>query len=243
MDKGTCIAIIPARSGSKRIENKNIKNFQGQPMIARTIANSIESGIFQKVIVSTDSPNIASVSKGFGAEVYELRPKNLSNDFTSTMDVIKYEIKRLHQLGINPEYVACIYPATPLLGPEILINCFNHLKVSALDFCIPVVRNHVNSERLFTLDKDFRVNEESLLMSSKRTQDYADEYRDAGQFYFGKTSSWEKESTIFSNRTLGIIFPEFLGIDIDTPEDWLHAEFVYAGMNALKFDSSLTSRD
>ena len=86
------VAIIPARSGSKRIAQKNIKLFCGKPMIAWSIEAAIESGCFDRVIVSTDDNDIAEVAKKYGAEVPFIRPQELSDDFTGTIPVTKHGI-------------------------------------------------------------------------------------------------------------------------------------------------------
>ena len=92
------IAIIPARGGSKRIPRKNIKNFHGKPLIAYSIEAALNSRVFDRVIVSTDDSEIAEVAKKYGAEVPFLRPKNISDDFATTMDVIKHSINELSAL-------------------------------------------------------------------------------------------------------------------------------------------------
>ena len=109
------VAIIPARDGSKRIKNKNIKPFFGKPIISYAINVAKESKIFDRIIVSTNSNEIKDIALQFGAEVPSLRPDNLSDDFTTTLDVISYEVKNLNLK--SDDIVCCIYPTTPLLNP------------------------------------------------------------------------------------------------------------------------------
>ena len=115
------IALIIARIGSKRIKNKNIKPFFGKPVIAYPIINALNSKIFSRVIVSTESKKISSISKFYGAEVPFKRPKKLANNETSTIKVIQHAINKLSlkKKSIN---VCCIYPVTPLLNKNILIR-------------------------------------------------------------------------------------------------------------------------
>ena len=117
------ICIIPARSGSKRIKNKNIQKINGIPLIGMTIKIAKKSGLFKRVIVSTDCPKISFIAKKYGAEVPFLRNKNLSNDFTPTFKVLIDAVKRI---GTQKEkFHFCIYPTS------ILINK-NHLKMALL---------------------------------------------------------------------------------------------------------------
>ena len=110
-----CVAIIPARGGSKRIPRKNIKNFHGKPLIAYSIEVALKSKLFDKVVVSTDDEEIAKIAKEFGAEVPFLRPKELSDDFTGTGAVINHAINFLKEQGENIDFVCTIYATAPLL--------------------------------------------------------------------------------------------------------------------------------
>lgn len=118
------IAIIPARAGSKRIKNKNIKLFNGKPIIYYAIKKAINSKIFKKVIVSTDSYKIKKISEKYGADVPFLRPDSLSDDFAGTIDVIKHAIKKISNKNDKNLNICCIYPATPLLKKNDLINSY-----------------------------------------------------------------------------------------------------------------------
>ena len=121
------LAIIPARIGSKRIKNKNIKNFEGKPIIYYSILAAKLSGIFDKVIVSTDSFKIASISKKYGADVPFLRSKELSKDNVGIVEVIS---KVLKKLKIKPNFstkVCCIYPTAPMLNKNFLKKSYKKL--------------------------------------------------------------------------------------------------------------------
>ncbi len=122
------IAIIPARKNSKRIKNKNIKSFFGKPVISYAIKCAIKSKLFNKIIVSTDSQKILKIAKKFGADVPFLRPKKLSSDKAITIDVIKHSIKWLNKKNIKPNYICCIYPATPLLQHKDLKKSYSIIK-------------------------------------------------------------------------------------------------------------------
>ena len=112
------IAVIPARGGSKRIPRKNIKLFYGLPVIAYAIKAAKDSEIFDEIIVSTDDEEIAEVAINFGAAVPWMRPKDLSDDYATTVSVMQDAVKKLKMNLINLENICCIYPVTPLLKPN-----------------------------------------------------------------------------------------------------------------------------
>ena len=141
------VAIIPARSGSKRIPNKNIKNFHGRPLISYSIEVAIQSKLFDKIIVSTDSEEIAKVAKKYGAEVPFFRPKKLSDDFTPTSPVIFHTLDWLRQKNIKVDYACCIYATCPLLDAKFLKQGFKIIKTqntksvfSVTNFEFPIFR-------------------------------------------------------------------------------------------------------
>lgn len=117
-----CIAIIPARGGSKRIPKKNIKNFFGKPMIYYSISNAISSKCFKKIIVSTDDKQIAKISKKYGAEILFKRPKNLSGDNALTRDVVNHTINFVKDKGVKFKYACLIYPTAPLIQKKNLLK-------------------------------------------------------------------------------------------------------------------------
>ncbi len=216
------IAIIPARDGSKRIKNKNIKPFFGKPIIAYAINTAIKSNIFDRVIVSTNSNEIKDIAIKFGAEVPSLRPDNLSNDFTTTLDVISYEVKNLN-LDDN-DVVCCIYPTTPLLEPVFLKNGLKKLKKNSYCFSACAFRSnplrgfYIKDEKLQLFDKKF---------INYRSQDMETMYFDAGQFYFGYAKNFANKKSIFSEDSTLIILPEINTVDINTQDDWEIAEIKY----------------
>jgi CMP-N-acetylneuraminic acid synthetase len=126
MAQKNVICIIPARGGSKRIKNKNIIDFFGKPLISYSINVAIQSKLFDKIIVSTDSPKISNISKKYGAEVPFLRSKKLSNDFTGTNDVLIDTVKRI--AAYDAKYVFCIYPTAPLITVDDLKKAFYRIK-------------------------------------------------------------------------------------------------------------------
>lgn len=123
------ICLIPARKGSKRIKNKNIKNFYGKPIIYYSIKAALNSRLFDKIIVSTDCIKIKKIAIEAGAEVPFLRPKSLSGDKVIDRDVIKHFLKFSNINKWKVELLCYIYPVNPLLKVSTLKKCFNVIKI------------------------------------------------------------------------------------------------------------------
>ena len=128
------IAIIPARKGSKRIPNKNIKFFFGKPIIAHTIINLKKTKIFDQIIVSTDSKKIANIAKKYGAKVPFLRPLNLAGDKAGTTEVIAHAVSWLTNNGYRIKNVCCIYPTSVLIQKDDLKLGLKFLKLKKWDY-------------------------------------------------------------------------------------------------------------
>jgi len=220
------IAIIPARSGSKRIKNKNIKKFFGSPIISYSIKTAINSKIFDKVIVSTDSKIIAKIAKKYGAEVPFQRPKTLSNDFTGTNDVIKHAIRKLKLDKINHCFICCIYPTTPLLRSSDLVNGFQIFLKEKKNFCISVTRFESSVERSLLFKDETTIFLEKKIFN-KRSQDFKKYYYDAGQFYWGTAKSFQKYNDVFKTSVSALKIESSRVVDINSPDDWKMAEIKY----------------
>ncbi len=219
----SCLAIIPARGGSKRIARKNIKSFCGKPIISYPITVSIKANIFDKVIVSTDDDEIAKISLDYGAEVPFKRGSHISDDHTGTVEVIKNAIEVLEKKGFEYTHTCCIYPCTPFLRVKDLVESFYKLKSSSASYAFPVMKYPHPIQRAFSLDKSYKPVFYDASSELKRTQDLKTFYHDAGQFYWGITSAWKDKKSIHSSG-IGLPQSESRFIDIDTIEDWRKAE-------------------
>lgn len=222
------IAVIPARGGSKRIPRKNIKLFHGLPVIAYAIKAAKESGVFSNVFVSTDDEEIAEVAESFGATIPWMRTKELGDDHTTTLSVMKDAVNKLKSSFSELEFVCCIYPATPLLQPSYISQGLQILKDGDWDYVLSASRAESPPERFFSLDSTNGVEMHFSEHKETRTQDFLPSYHDAGQFYFGRSSSWESGLQIFSNRSTIIEIPRELSVDVDTLDDWHYAEHLFA---------------
>ncbi|HIP61454.1 MAG TPA: pseudaminic acid cytidylyltransferase [Sulfurovum sp.] len=225
------VAIIPARGGSKRIPRKNIKDFYGKPLIAYSIEVAIESKLFDKVIVTTDAEEIATIAKAYGAEVPFLRPKELSDDFTGTQDVIDHTLNYLK--AEEYEYVCTIYATAPLLQAKYLIDGFEKLKKSDAVNAFSATSMPFPIQRTFKLNERGRCEMFTPEHYMTRSQDLEEAYQDAGQFYWTKLDKKSKK-IMFGEDSIPIILPRYLVQDIDTIEDWERAEVMHRVMRELK---------
>ena len=221
------VAVIPARGGSKRIPRKNIKLFHGLPIIAYAIKVARESEIFDEIFVSTDDEEIAEVAMSFGATIPWMRPKNLSDDYATTVSVIQDAVKRLKINLINMENICCIYPATPLLKPSFLSEGLKVLKNGDWSYVFSALKASTPPQRLFSLGTSKGVEMLFPQFEITRAQDLDHYYSDAGQFYWGSASSWETGLPIFSSKSTILEIPSESAIDIDTQEDWHYAENLF----------------
>jgi len=220
------IAIIPARGGSKRIPKKNIKEFFGKPLIAYSIEVALASKLFEKVVVTTDDEEIAKIAREYGAEVPFLRPKELSDDFTGTGDVVDHAIKEIESLGEKYEYVCTIYATAPLLQTKYLLEGYEKLKASDAVNAFSTTTMPFPIQRTFKVNKDGRCEMFTPEHHMTRSQDLEEAYQDAGQFYWEKRDQ-ESDEIMFGKDSIPIVLPRHLVQDIDTLEDWKRVEIMY----------------
>ena len=221
------IAIIPARGGSKRIPKKNIRLFRGKPMISWSIDAAIQSNCFDKILVSTDSMEIASFAESQGAWVPFIRPENISDDFSTTKDVIVHSINWLDTNDFNLNYVCCLYATAPFVKANDLKKGFELIKkqtqdrfiFAATNFCFPI-------QRAFKLDKNGISSMFYPDNFNVRSQDLEKAYHDAGQFYIAKPNIWINQDNLFEDAA-PIIIPNWRVQDIDELDDWERAQLLH----------------
>jgi N-acylneuraminate cytidylyltransferase len=220
------VAIITARGGSKRIPQKNIKEFCGKPIIAYSIEAAVNSGVFDEVMVSTDSMIIAETGKRFGASVPFMRSKANSDDFAKTDDVIKEVIDSYKEKGIDFDRVACIYPTAPFVTAEKLRNAMQILDESGADSLMSVVKFGFPPQRALVV-RDGKVEYQNPEYAASRSQDLEPLYHDCGQFYICGVKAFLEEGSLVTRNTVPFIVPEEETQDIDTNSDWIIAEAKY----------------
>ena len=220
------LAMITARGGSKRIPRKNIKEFNGKPIMAYSIEAAIRSGAFDEVMVSTDDQEIAEIARKYGASVPFMRSEKTANDFATTVDVIDEVISEYHNLGKDFDLFACIYPTAPFITSDKLKEAVDKLSASDADSLIPVVRFSYPPQRAMEIH-DGRLVFRQPENLSKRSQDLEPHYHDAGQFYVVRTESFLKNKGIMVGQILPMELSELEVQDIDNEVDWKLAEMKY----------------
>ncbi|WGS66035.1 acylneuraminate cytidylyltransferase family protein [Marinitoga aeolica] len=221
------LAIIPARGGSKGIKNKNIIDLKGNPLIIYTIEEAKKSNIFDKIIVSTDSPEVAEISKKYGAEIPFLRPEYLATDTSSSIDVILHALNYFKDINEHYDYFILLQPTSPLRKAEDILNAVELLFQKNADNIVSVCE--VEHSPLFsnTLPEDLSlsnfIREE---VKNKRRQDLPKYYRINGAIYISKVESFLKTKDFYNKKSYAYIMPIERSIDIDNMIDLKLAEIL-----------------
>lgn len=227
------LAVIPARGGSKRIPRKNIRPFFGKPMLAWSIEAARQSGCFDRIVVSTDDEEIAAVARQCGAETPFMRPEELANDHAGTIPVIHHAVDWFIASGQRPDAVCCLYATAPFVTPVDLQRGLQALRIAACDYAFSVTSYASPIQRAIRIRNDGRVEMFHPEYVHTRSQDLGEAFHDAGQFYWGSADAWIAERPIFSTEAVPVVLPRHQVQDIDTSEDWVRAEWMFAAMRAV----------
>lgn len=223
------VAIITARGGSKRIPRKNIKEFCGKPILAYSIEAAIQSGSFDKVMVSTDDQEIAEIAKQYGAEVPFYRSEKTANDYATTNDVLLEVLEEFEKRGEHYDLGCCIYPTAPFVTAQKLQGAVDQLLGSDADTLIPVVSFSYPPQRAMIVKEGRLVFEYPQYLDS-RSQDLEPHYHDVGQFYVFRTAAFMKNKKLMVGNILPLVVSEMEVQDIDNQTDWEIAEMKYRVM-------------
>lgn len=223
------IAIITARGGSKRIPKKNIKEFCGKPMIAYSIEAALQSNIFDEVMVSTDSEEIAEIGRTYGASVPFMRSEKTASDFATTRDVLMEVLDEYEKRGRKFDDMTCIYPTAPFVTARKLRDAMALFKEKNSSLLIPVVQFSYPPQRAYVIHEgklqfkweDYRYT---------RSQDLEPFYHEAGQFYCYNIKDYLTADGSIKENIVPFILPESEVQDIDTEEDWKMAELKFSLM-------------
>jgi pseudaminic acid cytidylyltransferase len=220
------VAIIPARGGSKRIPRKNIRLFDGKPMIAHSIECALSSSLFDRVIVSTDDAEIADVATSYGAEVPFVRPAELSNDHAATIPVIAHAVDWLSKHSGPVTAACCIYATAPFVRSSDLAQALQLLEGGDWQYVFAVTSYSFPIFRSVRMDAERRVEMFFPEHFPTRSQDLPEALHDAGQFYWGRAEAWLGGLRIFDRHSTAVTIPRWRVQDIDTEEDWERAELI-----------------
>ena len=215
------ICVIPAKGTSERISGKNLKRFAGQPIIKYSLDAVRESGLFTRIVVSSDSDEIGAFASYYDA-VYHKRDPELCRDDTPMVDVI------IDVLGQEKWDAVCmVYPCAPFIKAANIRKGFNML--DAADGTIAVFRDDNHAERAMLIDGD-RVKSRYPEYDNINSNAWPDTYQSAGQFYWARPDPLATHRTWMLPNMRPVVIPEAEAIDIDTPADWDKAELLYKAM-------------
>jgi len=228
------LAIIPARAGSKRIKNKNIKDFLGKPLIAYTIKHALKSLIIDRTLVCTESDKIAKIAKKHGAEVPFLRPKKLAQDNSDVDDSILYTLKWLKDNeGYEPDYFIILQATSPLRELDDIKKCFDLIKKTKATTVLTVSPTH---PKLYNLSK---ANDAILVNGSEKKQSTTQLWEKAYLLngcvvYVVNTKAFLKEGHTITKNTKAVVMPKWRSVDLDDPEEWALAEVLFENKSRIK---------
>lgn len=228
---GKRICIIPARGGSKRLPNKNILQFHGKPMIAYAIEAAKNSALFDKIVVTTDSPTIKKVAELYGAEVPFLRKAELSDDFTHVGEVLTDALKMLQIDANEYSFFCCIYPTSIFVTPSLLKESFLTLSNSNASALQAVSTYSYPIYRSLKIAETNRLRFVFPQYAAYRSQDLPVFYRDAGLVYWYKTEAFL--SLDYSNDIIPFFVDRLQSEDIDNIEDFNFATALFAMQNSF----------
>ena len=225
------VAVVLAREGSKRILKKNIKEFCGKPIISWTISKIIQSNLFDKIIVSTDSEEIATISRESGAEVPFMRPKLLADDHATTVDVMHHAVQWLEDQKIHSEVICCSYATSVFLNASLLAEGITKVQEKRWQASMSVVESNYPLLRSLYFSDDRGLEMVFPDELNTRSQDLRKTYHDAAQFYIAEPNFWLSKEVFYSQNTYAVKHSSSSLIDIDTINDWEIAELIFKAQN------------
>lgn len=220
------LAIIPARSGSKGIKDKNIKSLNEKPLIAYTIEAALESKIFKDIIVSTDSEKYKRISEEYGAWVPFLRDKDLAEDTSTTSDVVYDLLLKLKDIGKEYDYLMILQPTSPLRDKEDIRNAMNLLYNKKANAVVSMCECDYLPLLTKELDEEMRLDGFLSNLNKVRRQDFKRFYRLNGAIYLMKVDYFLKYRYVYKKNSYACIMDKRKSIDIDDIDDFEYAEFL-----------------
>lgn len=225
------LGLVPARGGSKGVPDKNIRTLAGRTLLDYAACAARESGVLDRVIVSTDSPGIADVARRAGLEVPFLRPPEIAADETPMLPVIRHAIETLEASGAAPGVIVLLQPTSPLRRPEHIRRALQLLDDSGADSVVSVVEvpRHMSPDYVMRLDQGALrpFLDEGVVVS--RRQDARRAYVRDGTVYAFRRSTLERFGNIYGEDCRPLLLDPAESLTIDSPADWNAAERILAG--------------
>jgi N-acylneuraminate cytidylyltransferase len=201
-------------------------------MLAWPVRAALESGLFKRVIVSTEDPEIAEVAQRVGAEVPFTRPGSLADDHTSTAEVMQHAAAWLHEHDRPYTHLCCIYPTTPFLDVGDLSGALDLLETEGVSYVLAVTAYEHPVQRALVESPAGRIAPLQPEYTSTRSQDLVAAFHDAGQFCWGESAMFRRAVPIISEHTAPWHVPRWRAVDIDNEEDWQYAERIHIAQTA-----------
>ena len=229
------LAIIPARGGSKRIPRKNIKDFCGKPMISYVVNSALKSKLFNKIHISSDSDEIRKYSEKLGCKTDFKRPKYLSGDKTTIMEVLRYVVGKYKKSGNNYDEIWLLMACSPLLDAADLIEASHVFKKSTENKKLLAICEYpAPIEWAFNKDTNHNLYPVQPGKFAVRSQDLTKTYYDAGTFAIFKENHILLSSKDGDDKGfIGFLLDKTSAIDIDNQQDWDLAELLFKTKNKL----------
>ena len=220
------IAIIPARSGSKGLPDKNILDLNGHPLMYYTIKAALKSGCFDTVMVSTDSEKYADIAKSCGAEVPFLRSEELSSDTAGSWDVVREVLTQYKVMGNSFDYVALMQPTSPLRNAEDIKNAFKMLSRDNIHTVVSVTEVEHPVQWCFTMPESGSMKKYAESpYNQMRRQDLETHYRENGAIYIVNASKiLNRDYNYYGDNCYGYVMPGERSMDIDSRMDFMIAD-------------------
>ena len=218
------LAVIPARGGSKRLPRKNILDLAGKPLIAWTIEAALGSKYIDRVIVSTDDKEIATISKKYGADVPFMRPSELATDEAKSVDVVLHLLEKLKKIREKYDYIVLLQPTSPLRTTQNIDDSVELLQARKSDAVISVCKVKHSPLWCNLIPDDDLSNFLDHSILNKRSQDLEQYYRLNGAIYLCNAEKLKEEKAFFlKNRCSAYKMNREISVDIDSRMDFLYA--------------------
>ena len=225
------LGLVPARGGSKGVPGKNSGHLAGRPLLAYTADAARASGVIDRIVLSTDSAEIAEIGRSVGFDVPFVRPSSLAQDDATMLPVVRHALDALSQADWSPEILVLLQPTSPLRRPEHIREAVAKLQETGADSVVTVVEipRHLSPDYVMRIDDDvlrpFLIDGPSV----GRRQDARPAYSRDGTVYACWRATVERYGSIYGDDCRPLIISAKESLSIDTPDDWQAAERVLVG--------------
>ena len=220
------LAIIPARSGSKGLKDKNIKELGGMPLLAHSVQAALQSGEFSHVMVSTDSAEYARIAEKSGAEVPFMREAHSASDAASSWDVVREVLKKYQQMGITFDTVTLLQPTSPLRTAQDIQKAYSSFREKNATSVVAVCEMEHSPLWSNTLPENLSMDGFLSSATNRQRQQLSTYYRINGSIYIVDVEHFLAGKDIYGPGSFAYVMPAERSIDIDTALDFLIAETV-----------------